>query len=184
MVGMAIGNPMNIATLIAVYATLCKELNVPMRFPSSEKAYEVLVNITDTDLLAKGMEYVSLHENCKGEIFNITNGEIFRWKELWPKIGEYFGVSVAEPQTFSLAEYMDDKEQLWKTISTKFNLANSDFNRLVQWPFGDFTFSMVHDAFVDVNKFRRFGFHEMQLDSFGSYKRVFDQLKEHNIIPA
>ncbi|WP_165045593.1 SDR family oxidoreductase [Dysgonomonas sp. ZJ709] len=183
-VGMAIGNPMNLATLIAVYATLCKELNVSMRFPGNEKAYHVLVNVTDAQLLAKGMEYVSLHESCQNGIFNITNGDIFRWKEVWPKIGEYFGVPVDEPQTFSLAAYMKDKDALWQEIVNKYKLENHKFDRLVQWPFGDFIFNNVYDAFFDVSKLRRHGFHEMQTDSFESFKRVFDQLKEYKIIPA
>ena len=182
-IGTAIGNPMNLATLIAVYATLCKELGVPMRFPGNEKAYEVLVNVTDAELLAKGMEYAVLHANCRNEIFNITNGDIFRWKDIWPKIGDYFNVEVAEPQTFSLTTYMADKNDLWSKIAKKHNLSNSKFEKLVQWGFGDFIFNNVYDAFFDVNKFRRYGFQGMHLDSFDSFRRVFDQLKAAHIIP-
>jgi nucleoside-diphosphate-sugar epimerase len=182
--GMAIGNPMNLATLIAVYASLCKELGVPMRFPGPDRAYEVLVNVTDAVLLAKGMEYVALNESAHGEVFNITNGDIFRWKELWPKFGDYFGVAVEEPQTFSLATYMADKNTLWEEMTFKYGLSGHALDRLVQWPFGDFIFNNLHDAFFDVNKLRRLGFQEMQLDSFDSFKRVFDELKAHHIIPA
>jgi nucleoside-diphosphate-sugar epimerase len=183
-IGIAIGNPMNLGTLIAIYASLCKELNVPMRFPGPERAYEVLVNVTDAELLAKGMEYVSINESANGEIFNLTNGDIFRWKELWPKFGEYFGVAVEEPQTFSLATYMADKNKLWNEMVQKYQLEEHSLDHLVKWPFGDFIFNNVHDAFFDVNKLRRLGFQDMQLDSFTSFKRVFDQLKAHRIIPS
>ncbi|WP_158796410.1 SDR family oxidoreductase [Pedobacter sp. L105] len=183
-IGLAIGNPMNLGTLIAVYATMCKELNVPMRFPGSEKAYDVLVNVTDAELLAKGMEYVAVNKSAHGEIFNLTNGDIFRWKELWPKFGAYFGVPVDEPQTFSLATYMGDKDELWRQMNAKYQLAGHELGKLVQWPFGDFIFNNLHDAFFDVSKLRRNGFQEMQMDSFESFKRVFDQLRENRIIPA
>ena len=33
--GFAVGNPMNMATVIAVYAVLCKEMELPLRFPGS-----------------------------------------------------------------------------------------------------------------------------------------------------
>ena len=33
--GFAVGNPMNMATVIAVYAALCRELGLPLRFPGS-----------------------------------------------------------------------------------------------------------------------------------------------------
>src|SRR5262245_65768866 len=36
---------------------------------------------------------------------------------------------------------------------------------LAAWPFGDFIFHVQADAFFDGNKARRFGFHEMHLDS-------------------
>jgi nucleoside-diphosphate-sugar epimerase len=183
-IGIAIGNPMNLGTLIAIYASLCKELSVPMRFPGPNAAYEVLVNVTDATLLAKGMEYPSLNPACNGEIFNITNGDVFRWKHVWPKIAEYFGLEVEEPQTFSLAVYMADKNELWAEMVKKYNLADYSLEKLVQWPFGDFIFNNVHDAFFDVNKFRRYGFQEMNLDSLESFKRVFDQLRAHKVIPG
>jgi nucleoside-diphosphate-sugar epimerase len=183
-IGIAIGNPMNLGTLIAIYASLCKELGVPMRFPGPNEAYEVLVNVTDATLLAKGMEYASLNEACSVEIFNITNGDVFRWKHIWPKIAEYFGVEVEEPQTFSLAVYMADKNELWAKMTRKYQLTDYPLDKLVQWPFGDFIFNTVHDAFFDVNKFRRYGFQDMHLDSFESFKRVFDQLKTLKVIPV
>jgi nucleoside-diphosphate-sugar epimerase len=183
-IGIAIGNPMNLGTLIAIYASLCKELGVPMRFPGPNEAYEVLVNVTDATLLAKGMEFASLNPSCNAEIFNITNGDVFRWKHVWPKIAAYFDVEVEEPQTFSLATYMADKNELWAEMTRKYQLADHPLDKLVQWPFGDFIFNTVHDAFFDVNKFRRYGFSDMHLDSFESFKRVFDQLKAHKVIPA
>jgi nucleoside-diphosphate-sugar epimerase len=183
-IGIAIGNPMNLATLIAIYASLCKELGVPMRFPGPNAAYEVLVNVTDATLLAKGMEYSALNASCNEEIFNITNGDVFRWKHIWPKIGAYFGVEVEEPQTFSLAVYMTDKNQLWAEMTRKYQLLDYALDKIVQWPFGDFIFNNVHDAFFDVNKFRRYGFQEMHLDSLESFTRVFDQLKAQKVIPG
>jgi nucleoside-diphosphate-sugar epimerase len=183
-IGLAIGNPMNLATLIAVYASLCKELNVPFRFPGPPQAYEVLVNVTDVRLLAQGMEYVATQAGTDGEIYNITNGDIFRWKQLWPRFAQYFGVAVDEPQPFSLADYMADKPALWEAMGRKYNLAPHALDELVQWPFGDFIFRVAVDAFFDVNKLRRHGFHEMHVPSYDSFERVFDELKAQRIIPA
>jgi hypothetical protein len=42
--GFAVGNPMNLAMVIAVYATLSKELGLPLRFPGTEKAYGPCTN--------------------------------------------------------------------------------------------------------------------------------------------
>jgi len=184
MVGLAVGNPMNMANLIAVYATLCKELQVPFRFPGPDKAYQVLVNVTDAGILAKAMEYVALNEACYGEIYNVTNGDIFRWEQIWQKMADYFGVEVESPVTFPLTTYMEDKEELWAAIVEKYNLKPHTVKELANWAFGDFIFNVEADAFFDVNKLRRAGFHEMQLDSFESFKNAFDELKAHQVIPA
>ena len=179
----AVGNPMNLSNLIAVYATLCEELNVGFRFPGPPKAYDVLVNVTGVDVLSKSMEWAAVNENCDNEIFNITNGDIFRWSQAWPVFADFFGVQYAEPQTFSLTEYMADKGPLWQEIVNKYNLDNHAIEKLVQWPFGDFIFNVQYDAFFDVNKARRFGFNEMHMDSIDYMINTFKSLKSAKIIP-
>ncbi|WP_205942339.1 SDR family oxidoreductase [Pedobacter sp. SYP-B3415] len=52
--GKALYNPMNLALLIAVYATISKELGLPLRFPGKTGAYHTLLEMTDSTLLAKG----------------------------------------------------------------------------------------------------------------------------------
>ncbi|PIQ22427.1 MAG: NAD-dependent dehydratase [Cytophagales bacterium CG18_big_fil_WC_8_21_14_2_50_42_9] len=181
--GFAIGNPMNLSNLIAVYASLCKELKVAFRYPGTPKAYQVLVNVTGVDVLSQSMEWAATNDQCKNEIFNITNGDIFRWSQAWPKIAAFFDVEYAEPQTFSLTEYMADKKPLWDEMIRKYNLQNNSIEKLVQWPFGDFIFNTEYDAFFDVNKARRFGFHEMHIDSIEQMLQTFQSLKDARIIP-
>jgi nucleoside-diphosphate-sugar epimerase len=182
-VGFAVGNPMNLANLIAVYASLCKELRVPLRFPGSLQAYQVLVNVTDATVLAQALEWVATQEECRGQIYNVTNGDIFRWSQLWPKFAEYFGVEYAEPITFPLHEYMADKAELWQQMVQRHGLKSHTLEELAQWPFGDFIFNVEADAFFDVNKLRRAGFQAMHLDSFTSFRTQFEHLKAEKIIP-
>jgi len=182
-IGVTIGNPMNLANLIAVYANLCKEEGIPMRFPGSQQAYQALVNVTGVKVLAKAMDWAANAGQAVDEIFNVTNGDVFRWSQLWPRFGEYFGVEVAEPQRFSLQEYMPGKKQLWAQMTVKYGLKPYELDRLVQWGFGDFIFNVESDAFQDVNKARRAGFHEMNGDSLGVFLETFRQLKAEKIIP-
>ncbi|ALL06067.1 hypothetical protein AQ505_11530 [Pedobacter sp. PACM 27299] len=181
-IGFTVGTPMNLANLIAAYAILCKEEGIPMRFPGSPKAYEVLVNVTGTEVLSKSLEWAALEEKAANEIFNVTNGDVFRWSQVWPKIGDFFGVEVAEPQTFSLQEYMPGKRNLWAEITRKYNLQSHDLDTLVQWGFGDFVFNVEVDAFLDVNKARRFGFNEMNGDSVKVFLDAFKELKDKKVI--
>ncbi len=182
-IGFALGNPMNLANLIAVYATLCKEEGLPLRFPGSPKAYNALVNVTGTSVLNKGMEWAATQESTKNEIFNITNGDVFRWSQAFKKFAHYFDMQIAEPQTFSLQEYMSAKSDLWEKITSKYDLQKHQLLELVQWPFGDFIFNVEYDAFFDVNKARRYGFNCMNVDSIEYLIQTFNKLKDNKIIP-
>jgi len=77
--GFAVGNPMNMATVIAVYATLCKEMGLPLRFPGSTTAYRTVMEMTDAELLAKAVIWAGESDRCNGQGFNITNGDFNRW---------------------------------------------------------------------------------------------------------
>lgn len=183
-IGFTIGNPMNLSNLIGVYATLCKELDIPMRFPGSQKAYDALINVTGVDVLSRAMEWAGTAENAQNEIFNITDGDIFRWSQAWKQFGEFFEVEIAEPQTFSLQKYMAGQGKIWDQIVKRYQLKPYKLDKLVQWSFGDFIFNVEHDAFMDVNKARRFGFQEMNGNSISMMLSAFQQLKNENIIPA
>ncbi len=41
---------MNMATVIAVYAALCKEMKLPLRFPGSATSYHAIMEMTDAGL--------------------------------------------------------------------------------------------------------------------------------------
>ncbi|MCW3464537.1 hypothetical protein OL444_13890 [Chitinophaga sp. PC15] len=174
---------MNLASIIAVYATLCKTLEVPFRFPGTPEAYHALINVTDATLLAKAMEWAATATNTKNEVFNVTNGDVFRWSQVWPVFARFFDVACEDPQPFSLAAYMADKAPVWKAIIAKHDLQDIPFERLVQWHFGDAIFGVKHDAFFDVNKARRYGFADMQGNSVALMLTTFRQLQENRLIP-
>ncbi|MFJ7928287.1 hypothetical protein [Peribacillus sp. NPDC096448] len=56
-------------------------------------------------------------------MFNITNGDLFRLNELWPKIANYFGLGPAPPLQMSLDIVMMNKEQLWNKMVEDLRLA-------------------------------------------------------------
>lgn len=77
--GYALGIPMNLAMVIGVYASISKELGLPLRFPGKPGAYHSLLEMTDAELLAKAVVWAATNEQCANQAFNITNGDMFRW---------------------------------------------------------------------------------------------------------
>ena len=179
--GFAPGNPLNLLSLIAVYASICKELNIPFRFPGKPGAYHPLIELTDADLLAKATVWAATTPGAANQAFNINNGDVFRWEEMWPKIGRYFGLETAPPVQLPLAEVMRDKALVWETLRERHGLQYG-YEALSAWPFGDFVFSWDYDFLADGSKARRLGFHEYA-DTEQMFYRIFDQLRAEKVIP-
>jgi nucleoside-diphosphate-sugar epimerase len=180
--GMALGNPMNLVMVIAIYASISKELGLPLRFPGKPGAYDKLLEMTDAGLLAKATVWAATNGQCANQAFNITNGDLFRWNDLWPKIASYFGMQTAPPLSMSLSTVMADKEPLWKSIQEKYGLTQHTYQELSSWPFGDAVFSWDYDFFADGTKARRLGFHEF-IDTEQMFYGLFDELKAKKVIP-
>lgn len=181
-IGFALGNPMNLASVIAIYASMSKELGIPLRFPGKPGAYNSLLEMTDAGLLARATVFIATNPQCGNQAFNINNGDLFRWSELWPRIAQYFGLDVAPPLPMSLNVVMADKEKLWKKMVSKHGLAPTPYSDVSAWGFGDFVFGWDYDFFADGTKLRRAGFHEY-IDTEEMFLRVFDDLKARKIIP-
>jgi nucleoside-diphosphate-sugar epimerase len=180
--GGAVGNPMNLVMVIAVYATISKELGLPLRFPGKPGAYDKLLDLTDSTLLAKATVWAATNPQCGNQTFNITNGDLIRWNELWPKIAAYFKMEAAPPLHMALQSIMADKGCLWQHIQQKHNLEKLSYKQLSSWGFGDFVFSWDYDFFSDGNKARRAGFFEF-VDTEQMFFTLFDELKANKIIP-
>ncbi|MGD8195640.1 SDR family oxidoreductase [Herbiconiux sp. P18] len=181
--GVGLGNPMNLALVIAVYASISKELGVPFRFPGAPGAYDSLIEMTDADLLAKATVWAATDPGGRGEAFNITNGDMFRWSSMWPKIAAFFDLEVAPPLPLQLTEVMADKEALWNRMTERHGLIRTPYSDVSSWEFGDFVFGWDYDVIADTSKARRAGFHEY-VETEEMFLRIFRDLRERRLIPA
>ena len=180
--GFGLGYPMNIVNVLAVYAAISAELRVPLRFPGEPGAYHALLELTDAGLLAEATEWAATDPNAADQAFNIANGDLFRWRRLWPVIAEQFGLEVAPPLPMSLADVMADKGPVWDAMIDKYGLAPTPYADVSSWAFGDFVFSWDYDVFADTSKARRAGFHRY-VDTEAMLVEQIGQLRERRIIP-
>lgn len=180
--GFALGNPMNLALVIAVYAAISKELGLPLRFPGKPGAYDKLLEMTDAGLLARATVWAATEPRCANQAFNITNGDLFRWNEMWPKIARFFELAVAPPLPMPLTAVMADKEPLWNRMIANYGLAPHTYQDVSSWGFGDFVFSWDYDLFADGSKARRFGFHEF-IDTEAMFMGIFEDFRRRKVIP-
>ncbi|UDM51973.1 SDR family oxidoreductase [Cupriavidus sp. MP-37] len=178
----AIGNPMNLVMVLAVYATISKALGLPLRHPGSEGNARALYNVTDSGLLARACLWMATDPAAANEPFNVTNGDIFRWHDLWPAIAQYFDMETAPAQKIDLVQMMADKGPLWEQLVREHNLRPIPYEQLVGWKYGNFVFTPEFDVVSSTTKARQHGFSEV-IDSEGMFLRQFDELRANRIIP-
>jgi nucleoside-diphosphate-sugar epimerase len=180
--GFAVGNPMNLLMVIAVYAAISKELGLPLRFPGKLGAYAALYQVTDASLLARAAVWAATEPRCAGEVFNVTNGDYFRWEHLWPSFADFFGMELAPPQPLSLVEHMSDKGPVWDTLVEKHGLKPYRYGEIAAWGFGDAIFGSDWDNISSTVKARRLGFGDC-LDTEDMFLRRFSDLRKERVIP-
>jgi nucleoside-diphosphate-sugar epimerase len=180
--GFAPGTAMSILPAIAVYAAVSKELGLPLRFPGKPGAYGAIYQVTESSHFAEAALWAATEPSCALQAFNITNGDYFRWRNLWPRIAEVFDMPVGEPQTISLTEHMAGMGPLWRAMAERHGLKPFGWSELVAWPFADYVFGCDWDVMSDVTKSRRFGFHDV-VDTEEMFGRLLSRFRHERIVP-
>ncbi|MEG2033627.1 MAG: EscU/YscU/HrcU family type III secretion system export apparatus switch protein, partial [Janthinobacterium sp.] len=183
-IGLAVGNAMNLGTTLAVYATICKETGRPFQFPGSAAQWNGMSDVTDARMLAKQLVWAADTDASRNEAFNIVNGDVFRWSWLWPKLAAFFGVEAAGlPETMApLAGRMHDAPARWRAIAQQHDLVELDVGRLASWWHTDADLGRPMEVMTDMGKSRKAGFLAYQ-DTQDAFIHLFEKLKAERIIP-
>jgi nucleoside-diphosphate-sugar epimerase len=184
MIGYALGNAMNMGVTLAVYATICRETGQPFIFPGSHLQWNALTDVTDARVLAQHLEWAATTPEAYNQAFNIVNGDIFRWRWLWPQLATYFGIQPVGPPTpiTPLVPRMADAGPIWQEIAAKYGLAEANVDKLASWWHTDGDLGRELECVNDMSKSRRLGFMLYQ-DTPASFFSLFHRLKKDRIIP-
>jgi nucleoside-diphosphate-sugar epimerase len=183
-IGMAVGNAMNMGTTLAVYASICKETGRPFRFPGSEAQWNGLCDVTDARMLAKQLRWAADTDAARNEAFNITNGDYFRWSWLWRRLAAWFGVPA---EGFSgtvqpLEAAMAGDAELWSEMARRHHLQEADLGRLASPWHTDLDLGRPIEVMTDMANSRRLGFAAWQ-STEDSFYDLFAALRAQRLIP-
>ncbi|AWB91503.1 SDR family oxidoreductase [Aeromicrobium chenweiae] len=182
--GFATGNAMNMVLTLSAYATICRRLGRPFVFPGSELQWNGLTDVTDADLLAEQIIWAGTHEAGRDQAFNIANGDVFRWRALWPRVAEHFGVPWEgfEGEPRPLEQSMVGMADTWRDIASEHDLVEPDLSRIASWWHTDSDLGRTVESLTDMNKSRRAGFLGFR-DSRESFFDHVRKYREAHIIP-
>jgi nucleoside-diphosphate-sugar epimerase len=180
--GFALGNPLNLISVLGVYATISRHFGLPLRYPGSPVGFGKIYQVSDAGLLARAMLWMATEPRCANQAFNITNGDYVRFENLWPVFADYFGMAAGRVHQVDLKLMMSDKEPVWNDLVARHDLAPNPFARVADWNYANYAFRFDWDIMSDTLKARLHGFHEC-MDTEGMFIRLFDRLREQRVIP-
>ncbi|KAE9968450.1 hypothetical protein EG328_007552 [Venturia inaequalis] len=108
-IGVAKGNFMNLSTSLGLYASVSKELGQDLTFPGSETFYTRFDCFTSSKLHAQFCLWAALEPKAANEAFNVVNGDVESWQNMWPKLASYFNIKVKADQFAKPAEAANNK---------------------------------------------------------------------------
>jgi nucleoside-diphosphate-sugar epimerase len=183
-VGMAVGNMMNLGTTLAIYASICKETGRPFQWPGSAAQWNGLSDVTDARVLAEHLTWASTTEAARNEAFNVVNGDVFRWSWLWKKLASWFGIGAIgfDGTIHPLEKEIAGDGALWREIAQRYTLKETDLNRLASAWHTDLDLGRPIEVMTDMSKSRKLGFAVYQKTD-ESFFDLFAQLRAERLIP-
>jgi len=117
--GHAFGAPMNPIAPLVTFAAVEREAGRPLGWPGGRTGP---VDAVDARLLARAIEWGTSSAAARNEVFNVTNGDVFVWENVWSRIAEALGMPVGEPTPVCLAETMPARVEEWDSVVRRHGL--------------------------------------------------------------
>jgi nucleoside-diphosphate-sugar epimerase len=175
------GRARNMVSTLGAYAAICRELGVPFDFPGKAGVWDKLHEVTDASLLADGILWMLREPRCANRAFNVTNGDAFRWCDLWPFLAGLFGLPCGRPRPMRMAHWMADKGPVWEEIRARHGLA-LPIAEVASWDFADFFLNMDYDVLASMTAARAAGFAGF-VDSWAMFATQIEGYRAARILP-
>jgi len=143
----------------------------------------------DADLIAGALAWAAEAPAAQGETFNITNGDVMAWPNVWPAIAGAVGLAPAFGPELSLAAFLPAHAEVWDRIVAKHGLRPIRMADLLgqSHHYADLLFA--HGAqqtrppvLVSTIKLRRAGFGDC-VDTEDMFQKWLGRLADRGVLP-
>ena len=117
--GEAQGGNMNALPAIGVYAALLRQAGEPLHYPGGVAPISEAV---DADLVASMLAWAATEPKANNQIFNVTNGDVYSLRNVWPVLADAFGMAVGEDRPLSMAKEIPGRQPEWEALVERFDL--------------------------------------------------------------
>jgi nucleoside-diphosphate-sugar epimerase len=185
-VGETIGGAMDLIPPLGVYAAMQREQGRALDYPGGAARVSQAV---DVDLLARAIGWAGAAEAARNEAFNVTNGDVFTWENVWPAIADALDMKPGGAVPLSLAETSPQWIAPWDALRRKYDLIAPGLEAFVGLSFQYADYSMRYGqtqpgppSIVSTVKINKAGFTEM-MDTEDMFRKWFRQARSSRLLP-
>jgi nucleoside-diphosphate-sugar epimerase len=182
-VGEAIGGAMNLIPALGAHAAVMRERGPILPYPGGAERVSQAV---DADLLARVIAWAGETTAARNETFNVSNGDVFTWPNIWPAIADAFGMQPSPDEPF-LLQSLGGAD--WDRVRQRHALlspALTDFVGL-SLEYADYQMRYGHTepgapAIVSTVKIAQAGFHEV-MDTEVMFRKWIKLFQQKRLLP-
>lgn len=182
-VGEAIGGAMNLIPALGAHAAVMRERGPILPYPGGAERVSQAV---DADLLARAIAWAGDTPAARNETFNVTNGDVFTWPNVWPAIAEAVGMRAGPDEPFLLQSL---GRADWDRVRERYGLVSPGLPDFVglSLEYADYQMRYGHTepgppAIVSTVKIARAGFREV-LDTETMFQKWFKVFQQKRLLP-
>lgn len=186
--GDATGANMNPALAIGAYAAILKAAGEPLHFPGRTLDAH-LAEAVDAELVARALAWAATEPQAAGNAYNLTNGDVFLWRQAWAAIAEAMEMNVGEHRPASFANDLPERADEWKDLVRAHNLRGSPdlvefagYNSLVYADVIVGSPARTEPILNSTILARQHGFHDC-LDTEDMFRSIFRRLRTQRLLP-
>lgn len=109
------GGNLNAFLAIGVFAAIRRAEGLDLPFPGAADNRGIM-EVIDVDLLARAIEWAADAPTARASIFNIANGDVYAWPDMWPYLARIFGITPAGHDPLSVRAYIQERGSIWEDI--------------------------------------------------------------------
>ncbi|MEI9900215.1 MAG: NAD-dependent epimerase/dehydratase family protein [Hyphomicrobium sp.] len=186
-VGESVGSAMNVIPALGIYAAMMRRAGrTALDFPGGVGR---VAQAIDADLLARCIAWSGEADRARNEIFNITNGDVFVWPDIWPAIAQALGFAPGSHVPLSLDREIRPREAAWAEIRAQHGLVSGTLEEFVglSFEYADHTMGFGRTepgppALVSTIKLMQAGFTEV-MDTEAMFAKAFAEMQAKKLLP-
>lgn len=144
-----------------------------------------IIQMTDVDLLAQAIAWSATAPEAADQIFNVANGDVFTWRDLWPVIAAEIGLPAGPPARYSVRTEIAANASTWAALVREHGLpVPEDWAAYLgeSAALSDFALAADRDVIESTIKIRQAGFQEC-IDTAESVAKWIRRWRSEGMLP-